>query len=182
MNWILGIDTGVLQYLFSIRTPSLTDAMIALSAWNEWTILLPFTIIVAIVLCVWKRWFEALCIMLAVFGSGTMVFVIKQVVMRARPDIQFRAIEEIGYSFPSAHAALSLTLYGFLAYLLTTRTKRRSLQILIWGGSIALSLAVGFSRLYLGVHYGSDVVAGYVIGGLFLWLGIRIATRAKIGA
>jgi membrane-associated phospholipid phosphatase len=74
----------------------------------------------------------------------------------------------VSYGFPSGHALGSLVLYGFLAYLLGQRYPRRS--GLIYGIAGAMIGAIGLSRLYLGVHYPTDILAGYAVGGLWLMI------------
>ena len=108
----------------------------------------------------------------SIFGSTVFAYLVKILVARGRPLPTLAAIDVPGYSFPSMHAALAIALYGFLAFmawkLLHPPHHRLATMIMI----STLALLIGFSRLYLGVHYPSDVLAGFVIGGFFLWLGI----------
>ena len=79
-----------------------------------------------------------------------------------------------GYSFPSGHATIAVAFYGFLGYVLIRCTARRALRITLLVASGVLVLAMGLSRIGLGVHYLSDVWAGYLLGTLCLLVGIAL--------
>ena len=93
--------------------------------------------------------------------------ILKHIVQRPRP-IEFRIIDENGYSFPSGHSMVSAAFYGFLIYLIYKNIKNKYLK---WGLITILSLLIifiGISRIYLGVHYTSDVLAGFLISISYL--------------
>lgn len=93
--------------------------------------------------------------------------ILKHIVQRPRPT-EFRIIDETGYSFPSGHSMVSAAFYGFLIYLIYKNIKNKYLK---WSLIILLSiivLLVGTSRIYLGVHYTSDVIAGFLISIAYL--------------
>ncbi|HWQ61496.1 MAG TPA: phosphatase PAP2 family protein, partial [Negativicutes bacterium] len=100
-------------------------------------------------------------------GAALLNFLLKHLFERARPDM-FTVISVTGYSFPSGHAMVSLCFYGMVAYLLCRHLPRLAPQLLVYGLTAALVTAVGFSRIYLGVHYPSDVLGGYIAGGTWL--------------
>ena len=79
---------------------------------------------------------------------------------------------EVNYdgSFPSGHAFFAMTLFGLLAYFAFTRMPRRFLRMLTFLSLLALILLIGASRVYLGAHWPSDVLAGYLFGAVFLWI------------
>jgi undecaprenyl-diphosphatase len=119
---------------------------------------------------------------IAAFTGGTLLNqVLKIVIQRPRPPSAAAHLQQYSWSFPSGHAMLSLIGYGMLAYLLVVLwVQRRSLQVAIISGATVLIVAIGLSRLYLGVHYFSDVVGGYAAG--LLWLstcisGLEVARR-----
>ncbi len=89
-----------------------------------------------------------------------------------RPPESFFAYLETGYSFPSAHAAMSFACYGFIVYLVWRSATSQSFRTIAVLGLSVLIGAIGFSRLYLGVHYLSDVVGGYALGAACVWLAI----------
>jgi undecaprenyl-diphosphatase len=99
-------------------------------------------------------------------GLSTLFLVegLKLVVGRPRPQLWPRLVEATGYSFPSGHALGSAALYGFLAHVLARRWPRHRLAL--YAGGILTALYVGGGRLYLGVHWPSDVLAGWTLGAL----------------
>lgn len=104
---------------------------------------------------------------------------IKVIVHRNRPSGIALAVES-GYSFPSAHAMLSVFIYGFIAYLIhINRTKRKKAKIDIFL-FITLVILISFSRIYIGVHYFSDVICGAVLGGICLWIFIKFVYKPKL--
>ncbi len=97
----------------------------------------------------------------------------KEFFHRARPVAQM--VNETSYSFPSGHATLSLAIYGFIAYMILRLAKKEAVKV--WSTIILgiFILLIGLSRIYLRVHYFSDVVGGFALGGLSLILGITIS-------
>jgi membrane-associated phospholipid phosphatase len=94
---------------------------------------------------------------------------------RPRPLLWPRLIQETSYGFPSGHALGSIVLYGFLAYLLVRRYPGQGRSI--YGMAAGLIGAIGFSRLYLGVHYPTDILAGYAVGWLWLMVCVFVLQR-----
>jgi len=121
--------------------------------------------------CMLAFWFSpelrsrAVSLFLAAAGGQGGVYALKAFFHRARPEAAFASL---GYSFPSGHAFAAVTIYGMLAYWLTGETSSGRCWAL-WGGAVALILLIGFSRVYLGVHYASDVAAGFASGVPWLW-------------
>lgn len=111
--------------------------------------------------------------LITVAGGGLLNLLLKSFFERERPNIN-RIIEVDGFSFPSGHSMGSMTYYGFLGYLVI-RSKRKPLSKLGWGILFCLViLFIGISRIYLGVHYPSDVLAGYIAGSVWLVLCISL--------
>jgi membrane-associated phospholipid phosphatase len=113
---------------------------------------------------------------------------LKLVVNRPRPtpDLVHVFQTESGNSFPSGHAFLAIVFWGLLAYLALARLQRRSLHVLVLSVSVVIILCVGASRVYLGAHWPSDVMGGYVVGALFLtgliWLDRKWKPRVETGS
>lgn len=113
-------------------------------------------------------------------GAAASSYFLKAIVARSRPGGLIPSTLETSYSFPSGHATLALALYGFMAYMLCQLYPKHAGKIIAVTATVVL--AVGASRLYLGVHFPSDVIAGYLLGGLWLLLGIALTDRLLSGA
>lgn len=92
---------------------------------------------------------------------------LKHIIQRPRPT-EFRIIDESGYSFPSGHSMVSAAFYGFLIYLIYKNVKNKYLKWSLITGLGLLIILIGTSRIYLGVHYTSDVLAGFLISISYL--------------
>ena len=103
---------------------------------------------------------------------------VKEVVRRVRPDLLPPIVVEPGYSFPSGHATLSMVAYGIIAVLVARSRLARGVRWLAVGCLALLVVLVGVSRIYLGVHYPSDVLGGWLGGGMVVLLFISM-TRAR---
>jgi len=111
---------------------------------------------------------------IALAGSQLLVVTIKLLVARPRPETIFAVLTAGGYSFPSGHATSSLAAFGILAWLTTTLTGHRPTQVIAWTAAGLLAAGIGLSRIYLGVHYLSDVLAAWTLGAG--WLAAIITT------
>ncbi len=115
---------------------------------------------ILLVVCIKDRKI-GLCIAANLGLIGILNFLLKNIVQRPRPT-EFRIVEESGYSFPSGHSMIGMAFYGFLIYLVYRYIKNPYLK---WGlivFLVILILSIGVSRIYLGVHYTTDVLAGFL--------------------
>lgn len=112
------------------------------------------------------RW-GAMFMIVANAGGGLLVMLLKYVFQRPRPSIN-PAYDGIGFSFPSGHATGSIVLYGFLIYLIARERKLMIGRIAAIIGLLFLIIFVGFSRVYLDVHYPSDILGGFAVGTIWL--------------
>lgn len=105
---------------------------------------------------------------------------LKNIVQRPRPD-GFRLVAEIGYSFPSGHSMISMAFYGLLIWFVWCHEADRLMRW-VWSGILALIIVmVGVSRVYLGVHYASDVIAGFCVSLAWLIFFVRVIAPAFMG-
>ena len=122
-----------------------------------------------------RRWREA-ALLLAACGSGLLlVDVLKVVFGRERPPIAWHAVEVANASFPSGHALLSAIVYLTLATLVAHFADRRRVGVYALAAGLFLTLIVGASRVYLGVHWPTDVIAGWALGAAWAMLWWLIA-------
>lgn len=104
---------------------------------------------------------------------------IKHIVRRPRPNV-LRLVEESGYSFPSGHSMVSMAFYGIVIYLFYKNVSNKYLKWLLITLLSLLILSIGFSRIYVGVHYFTDVVGGFLLGLAYLIIYINIYNK-KVG-
>ncbi len=114
----------------------------------------------------------------SVFAGQVVSFLFKTITERPRPEGGFLPI--LGSdSFPSGHALMAMVFYGLVAYLFTRSVRSSGKRVIILVGAGLLIFLIGFSRVYLGVHWLSDIVAGWALGGVLLALFISIFERTK---
>ncbi|MDO8561244.1 MAG: phosphatase PAP2 family protein [bacterium] len=176
---IAALDTSVEQALYAVRDPSIVQFFIWLTELGDAYTIIGFTLIAAIILAYAKRWSLAAGLFTSAFGSLLLSYIIKHVVARPRPPAPLYAyVESTQYAFPSTHATLSVAFYAFLVWLIYKKLPIAWRFPLI-GLATVLIITIGFSRLYLGVHYPSDVLVGYLLGGIFVMLGITVAKKLE---
>jgi undecaprenyl-diphosphatase len=123
-------------------------------------ILLAFALLASL-----RRWGEGVLLLAGAVGGVTISQGLKLVFGRERPDMAYRAVEAVNASFPSGHAMLSAVVFLTLGVLTARFADRRRVKVLAISAAVLLSLLVGASRVYLGVHWASDVLAGWCVGG-----------------
>jgi undecaprenyl-diphosphatase len=165
LNLIHPVDAGISLSVASIRSAPLTGLFIALTFFASPLALVIGSLFLIMLVREQKYWTPILAnLAISVFLN----LGLKDVFMRIRPTEVTQLVRETSFSFPSGHAMAAMSFYGFVIYLLwrSDRTMRfkRPLAVIL-GALIAL---IGFSRIYLGVHYFSDVLAGYAIGAAYL--------------
>lgn len=160
------LDTAILLTLKQLHTPFLDRVMLGITFLGEPEVLLVLCLLVGMGLLRQHRPSEATTLAIAGLGALGLNFLLKDLFARARPMLWQRTIDVSYYSFPSGHAMISLVVYGMLGYLLATRFSRW--WSFIFSGTILLIAMIGLSRLYFGVHWPTDVIAGYAAG--IVWL------------
>jgi undecaprenyl-diphosphatase len=159
-------DNAVRVWVHGFASPGMTAAMRVITGMGFTG--LAITVVIAFMAFLALYQYRAagwLAITLA--GAVVLDVTLKHEFHRARPQPFFAALPH-SYSFPSGHSLFSFCVYGALAGLITARVRSLWLRIVIWLATAALVLAIGLSRIYLGVHYPSDVVAGYLAGTVWV--------------
>ena len=159
-------DTSILLYLRNLHTPLRDRVMLAFTSLGEPNLLLALSVSLGIILWIRKHRSEATTIAVAGAGAIGLNILLKQLFARARPQLWERTVDVKFYSFPSGHAMISMVIYGLLGYLLGSRFPKQ--RWWIYSLTIILVAVIGLSRLYLGVHWPTDVIAGYTAG--LVWL------------
>ncbi len=101
--------------------------------------------------------------------ASVLNFILKNIIQRPRPN-EFRIIDQSGYSFPSGHSMVSMAFYGFLIYLIFKNVKNNYIKALLIFILTCIIIMIGLSRVYLGVHYTSDVLGGFLLALSYLTL------------
>lgn len=130
--------------------------------------------IILLIFLICKKYKDFIIFLLAPFLTQNMYFFIKSIIARPRPPIEMRLIEVKHYSFPSGHSIMSMVLYGLLIYFVYKYVKNRILKIALISVLSILIIAIGFSRVWLGVHFPTDVIGGFTLGICCLCLFIYI--------
>ncbi|MBF6613292.1 MAG: phosphatase PAP2 family protein [Chloroflexi bacterium] len=163
-------DRRISHALCAAANPALDQMMKLLSAAGEPFTLYPLTGFAALRWLTQKREKDALITAVAIGGSAAMNGALKRVVKRSRPIIVFRKQAASSSSFPSDHVTMSLAAYGTLVYVMVRakKEKKRRFAVRLWATVLALSVMIGWSRVYMKVHRPSDIVGGWIVGGMWL--------------
>jgi undecaprenyl-diphosphatase len=172
----LGWDAGVRGVVHQFASPALTAAMRIATQLGPGVFFWTLAACLVLVLLFLRRSREAARLVITLGGAGLLDLTLKDALHRPRPAPFFGTPLPDSYSFPSGHALFSLCFYGTLATLLVARVRSRAARVAIWTATVALIAAIGLSRIYLGVHYPSDVIAGYAVALAWV-LVMRIGER-----
>lgn len=154
-------DRNILLAIKPIHTPWLNWLMIKVTYLGEPLVLLPIALILAVILLLLRRYSPAIILPIATLLTWQLNHWLKAIFSRPRPQLWERILDAGFYSFPSGHAMVSFLFYSLIGYFLAVRFPQ--FRWLIFSVSILLIIAIGFSRLYLGVHWLTDIIAGYMV-------------------
>lgn len=160
-------DLAIINWVQSFISPDMTSVMEFFTFMGSAIGVIAVTFITMIVMLFNKKWWETAFFIVAVGGSKVFNSLLKWIFHRARPTIH-PIITETGYSFPSGHSMSSIVTYGMIMFFLVLFFKKAIAKLLTIIVLTLLILFIGISRIYLGVHYPSDVIAGYSAGGTWL--------------
>ena len=161
-------DSAIRLAIHQNASPWLTLSMSRITLLGDWFVILIGTC--CLLLICWHRKERGLLLLVLVTmaGAGILDATLKLAFHRPRPD-PFVGIKPTTWSFPSGHALVSLCFYGLIAGIFSLRVGQRWERAVIWACTALLVGTIGFSRIYLGVHWPSDVLAGYAAG--LIWMG-----------
>jgi len=159
-------DDNVRSFVHSFSSPATTKFMFAMSFMGAGGLVI--MLIAAVVLCLMKKWYRAIgWLALTLVGAGILSVTLKFGFHRARPEAFFGTLPH-SYSFPSGHALFSFCFFGVMAGLINARVRSLWLRALVFCAAAIMIALIGLSRIYLGVHYPSDVIAGYLTGAIWV--------------
>jgi undecaprenyl-diphosphatase len=177
------VDLWVRNQIHAHTGPGLTSLMIAASRWGAPGVLAIFGVVASVVFLAraWRR--AALLVLVIMAGAGILDVMLKQLYGRTRPLPLFDFYPSPGsYSFPSGHALFATCFFGGVAVLASHRARRPAARVAIWLAAFLAVALIGISRIYLGVHYPSDVLGGLAAGAVWVStvaLGDRLAEHRR---
>ena len=178
---VSAVDRTILLAVARARTPWLTIAAIDVTALGSITLVALFSAFTLVVLLVLRDRLGAFQMLAASVGAGILTLVTKDIIERTRPEVGQRLITVSGFSYPSGHSLSTSALYLTIAIIAGRYVQHLGARVAIFVAVSAVVILVGASRVYLGVHYPTDVVSGISLGaawalvlaGLFTLLGHR---------
>lgn len=171
-------DDTVYGIISSLISDGMSRFMVFITFWGSEPAITAINLIILFAAFIRKRrkYFNfALLVSSNIIAGAVLNYCMKQLFHRPRPDI-LRLVEIGGFSFPSGHSMASIIFYGFFIYLAARYAGNRSKYAIATALS-TLVLLIGISRIYLGVHYASDVLGGFIIGLGWLLIFIRLSKR-----
>src|ERR1035437_7417346 len=183
---VSAVDIAILLTVAKIRTPWLTIAAVDVTALGSTTLVILFSAFTLVVLLVLRDRLGALQLLAASAGAGILTVVTKDTIERTRPEEVQQLIVVSGFSYPSGHSLSTSALYLTIAIIASRYIRHSGAKAAIFLAISAVVIMVGASRVYLGVHYATDVVSGISLGaawalvlaGLFTLVGHRRSSRA----
>jgi len=174
-------DDRVTEFIYSYRAPAFTSFVIFITELgSQWAYLILIPIITGILFYTRQSWRISLQAFIILLSTFFLNLGIKHLISRPRPLMDGRLVEvsEGSFSYPSGHSMCAMAFYGFNIYLIFKLVKNVWLRWALIISQALLILAIGTSRVYLGVHFPTDVIAGFVAG--FVWLILCIAVLRTI--
>jgi undecaprenyl-diphosphatase len=167
------LDHSVQRFVLDNRSAATTSVARVVTWLGSSVLLVPILVIVGVFFLIRKRdWRPGVALVVSFGGSVALYSIVKHTVARPRPPTSDMVVHASGYAFTSGHATGSIALWGMLAVVLWASGPAR-IRPFVWPAAVFIVGAVGASRLYLGVHWFTDVVGGYALGGL--WLAIVVS-------
>jgi undecaprenyl-diphosphatase len=161
-------DQAIQSWVHGFTRPMLTEMMRGLSWIGS-----PFALVPAVTLAAGLMWWrglkdDAVLVMAAALGGVVLDEVMKLHFKRLRPEVPWAFVHEHSFSFPSGHSVLAMVMYGVIVYKTQDKLRSRWAKAVLMAGAFLMVVGIGVSRVYLGVHYPSDVAGGYFVGAVWL--------------
>jgi undecaprenyl-diphosphatase len=173
-NGPTSFDSHVTRWFLDRRSDALSTVMKAVTWLGSSAVIVPVALLVVAVLLVKHAWYPAVFLALCVAGASLLSVVSKHIIDRDRPPEAIRLQHTTTSSFPSGHATQAAATYLALAFVLVAVSRSSKLHVIGWIAAGMVIAAVGVSRVYLGVHWATDVIAGWLLG--ITWTtGVRLS-------
>ena len=179
LKYFLTLDTRIASVAAYFYFPELIKFFIAVTSLGDWQFVFPFAILITLIFLKLKRYYYIETLVFTIGGAQISDTLLKIIFQKPRPDLALIFLNS--YSFPSGHTVLSIAFYGFFIYLAFVNFKSKFLKLFILIFGAILVTLIGYSRIYLNVHFYSDVVAGYFLGWIWLSLGVLWLNYLELG-
>ena len=183
--WLSAVQLGIFQSVFlsrlderlfaffsEIRSDFWMKILDVITFAGKWEIIVPVSFLIAFLWFRKKQYPEAFVLLFTMCANSAFIHFAKNFVERPRPPFLYNY--ELTFSYPSGHAATAMAFYGILAYILTKRAPRAWVKIILPICAVAIIALVGYTRIYLGVHFASDVLGGFLVGLIWLSAGCTL--------
>jgi undecaprenyl-diphosphatase len=171
-------DESVIRWLTAHHTEGLDAAMLEITALGTGVVVMMVVVVAALFLVLTDHRYSAILLLASTFGGLVLNAVLKLGFNRPRPSIVVPVVHAVSSSFPSGHAMSAAIVYTTVAYLAARLHKRTWARWLVMAAAFIVIALISISRMYLGVHYPSDVLAGVVVG--LAWAAFCMATLEAI--
>lgn len=171
------LDFRVKAFMEGLISPHVTAFMVGVTNLGGVSLIVIVSAVITLYLLYKRYWWDLFAFFLVAGGGEIILFILKLLFHRPRPTAKLVTVH--GYSFPSGHAFASMMVYGFLIYITWKLIKSEVLRLLIFSLSIIFIIFVGISRIYLKVHWLTDVLGGYTAGVAWLLFSIVIVNTVR---
>lgn len=175
---VLAFDTAVREWFYSIRTRGLTSVLRAVTYMGNWQTITAICILLLVIPKTRVRYgipVSASALFITLFNKG-----VKMIFMRPRPDESLHLIDEGGYSFTSGHSITSMVVFGLLIFLVRKYVQDKKTANIFTVFLAIPWIFIGLSRIYMGVHYPTDVLGGWLLGAGILMVIISIEDKCTM--
>jgi membrane-associated phospholipid phosphatase len=167
---VTSFDLEILNKVIENRTEFFNNLFIFITNFGDFLYVLLIFLLISAFLLYKRKYLYTSALTLILLGDAFFIFTLKAIVQRARPDVLSAVIKETGFSFPSGHTFISTCFYGLLTYFVFKNVQNLYLKILSIAVGVLIIFLISFSRIYLGVHWFSDVTASFLFSAAFLIL------------
>lgn len=176
LSVVFSAQINALDSIIIYRNEFMSSVFKIITCFGDW-----YTIVIITLLSLFlknKKYFKYITLNAIVITFTNQI--LKIIIHRPRPNINNRIINALGYSYPSGHAMISTAFYGFIFYLVWKSNLRMCYKIIINSLIVILIISICFSRVYLGVHYLTDVIAGSSLSMIYLCIYTYLLNKKKV--
>lgn len=157
-------DESIMNLIYMLRSLRFAQVMLVFTHLGSLAVVLCFSLIAIVLWLLVKDYRKIKFFILSVVSGEVLAQALKVLIHRERPSVDLALVPRAGYAFPSGHATVSVVFYGLLGYFVMRHMRRRRHKVLVALATLALIFFIGFSRVYIGAHWTTDVLAGWLLG------------------